>query len=86
MKNASPSNYAAARDEARGSAEILVLPDGRVLVHNLTPAVAALLSELAPHDPDMRRRAASAAPSAPSAAPASISPLHAPASPILPSP
>ncbi len=58
MKNASPSNYAAARDEARGSAEILVRPDGRILVHNLTPAVAALLAELAPHDSDMRRRAA----------------------------
>ena len=65
MKNALPSNYAAARDEARGSAEILVLPDGRILVHNLTPAVAALLAELAPHDPDMRRRAASASPSRP---------------------
>lgn len=58
MKPAVPTNYAAARDEGRDTTELLVLPDGRILVHNLTPAVAALLSELAPHDPDMRRRAA----------------------------
>ena len=77
MKNALPSNYAAARDEARGSAEILVLPDGRILVHNLTPAGAALLAELAPHDSDMRRRAAAAP---------SISQLHAPSPSLLPSP
>jgi hypothetical protein len=38
--------------------ELLVLPDGRVLVHNLTPAMAALLSGLAPNDQLMRRRAA----------------------------
>lgn len=37
--------------------ELLVLPDGRVLVHNLTPAMAALLSGLAPNDQLMRLRA-----------------------------
>lgn len=57
MKAAIPNNYAAARDAGQVSAEILIRPDGRILVHNLTPAVAAMLSALAPHDPDMRRRA-----------------------------
>lgn len=57
MKRPAASNYSAARDEGRDSAELLLLPDGRILVHNLTPAVAALLAELAPHDADMRRRA-----------------------------
>ena len=28
--------------------ELLILPDGRVLVHSLTPTFAALLSELNP--------------------------------------
>ncbi len=37
--------------------ELLVLPDGRVLIHNLTPAMAALLSDIAPDDEVMRRRA-----------------------------
>ena len=62
MSSAVKNNYAAARDEARGSAEILIRPDGRILVHNLTPAVAALLARLAPHDADMRRRATLPAP------------------------
>jgi hypothetical protein len=30
------------------STELLILPDGRVLVHNLTPSFAVLLSELNP--------------------------------------
>jgi hypothetical protein len=35
----------------RGStSELLLLPDGRVLVHNLTPAFAELLSALNPAD------------------------------------
>ncbi len=37
--------------------ELLVLPDGRILAHNITPAVAAILSELAPHDIAIRARA-----------------------------
>jgi hypothetical protein len=68
------NNYAAARDEALGSAEILIRPDGRILVHNLTPAVAALLAELAPHDADMRLRAALPSPSAPSPRPHPLPP------------
>jgi hypothetical protein len=54
-----PSNYAATIEDGRSSAEILILPDGRILAHNLTPAVAALLAELNPDDAAMRARAAS---------------------------
>lgn len=50
-----PSNYAAVMEEGRSSGELLVLPDGRILAHNITPALAALLAEL---DPSMRVRAA----------------------------
>lgn len=58
MKPAVASNYAATLEEGRSSAEILILPDGRLLAHNITPALAALLAELAPHDETMRLRAA----------------------------
>jgi hypothetical protein len=37
--------------------EFLILPDGSVLAHNLTPALARVLAELNPRDPAMRRRA-----------------------------
>jgi hypothetical protein len=37
--------------------EILVLHDGKILAHNITPAMARLLSELNPRDRAMRRRA-----------------------------
>jgi hypothetical protein len=37
--------------------ELLILPDGKVLVHNLTPACAELLSELNPADEQIRSRA-----------------------------
>lgn len=36
--------------------ELLLLPDGRILVHNLTPAFAGLLKELNPDDEQIRRR------------------------------
>lgn len=39
------------------SAELLILPDGRILGHNLSPEVAALLSLLNPDDPLMKARA-----------------------------
>jgi hypothetical protein len=39
--------------------EILLRPDGRLLVHNLTPAMAALLAELCPDDEALRHRAPS---------------------------
>jgi hypothetical protein len=37
--------------------ELLILPDGRVLVHNLTPAFADMLHELKPDDGQIRPRA-----------------------------
>jgi hypothetical protein len=37
--------------------EFLILADGRILVHNITPTMAAILSELNPHDELMRARA-----------------------------
>jgi hypothetical protein len=38
------------------TSELLVLPDGRVLVHNLTPSFAGLLRELNPHDEQLGQR------------------------------
>jgi hypothetical protein len=64
-----PGNYAATLEDGRSSAEILILADGRVLAHNITPAVAAVLAELAPHDETMRLRART-----PESAPVSVSP------------
>lgn len=37
--------------------DLLILPDGRVLAHNLTPAMARALAELDPRDRAMKRRA-----------------------------
>ena len=39
------------------SQEILILTDGRILTHNLTPAMAAVLRELNPDDEPMQQRA-----------------------------
>ncbi len=36
--------------------ELLVLPDGRILVHDLTPGFAALLNELKPSDEAIKLR------------------------------
>ena len=36
--------------------ELLILPDGRVMAHNLTPDFVALLSELNPDAPQFRPR------------------------------
>ena len=37
--------------------ELLLLPDGRILVHNLTPAMAALLKEFDRQDTEIALRA-----------------------------
>jgi len=37
--------------------EMLILPDGRILAHNLSAALAGLLAELNPGDAAMNRRA-----------------------------
>jgi hypothetical protein len=38
------------------STEVLLLADGRILVHNLTPAFAELLRELNPNDEQIQPR------------------------------
>jgi len=45
-----------AKARAAATSEILILPDGRILAHNLTPAFAALLSDLNPDDRQIARR------------------------------
>lgn len=42
--------------------ELLVLPDGRVLAQNITPAMALVLGNLNPTDPQFAPRMALAAP------------------------
>ena len=37
--------------------DLLILSDGTIFVHNLTPAMAAILSEINPHDPSIQPRA-----------------------------
>ena len=37
--------------------EVLILPDGKILAHNITPEIAAVLSELDPRNELMRERA-----------------------------
>ena len=39
------------------SSEFLILPDGKILAHNITPMMAKILSELDPKDAAMNRRA-----------------------------
>jgi hypothetical protein len=51
------SPHAPARLDPDLSTELLVLPDGRILVHNLTPDFADLLNELNPADDAIKLRA-----------------------------
>lgn len=51
------NNYAATRDHQQSSGELLILPDGRILAHNITPALAQILTALNPSDDGMRQRA-----------------------------
>ncbi len=44
--------------QPEATTEILLLPDGQVLVHNLTPTMAAILAELNPNDRAMKIRSA----------------------------
>jgi hypothetical protein len=37
--------------------EFLILPDGKILAHNITPAAAKILSALNPADAAMKQRA-----------------------------
>jgi len=40
------------------TSDFLILSDGTVLAHNLTPAMAAILKRVNPRDADMEKRAA----------------------------
>lgn len=47
-----------AREKAAGEhSEFLILADGRILAHNITPVMAKMLAELDPQDAAMKRRA-----------------------------
>jgi hypothetical protein len=56
MKSKAKTGLKIAQPPASGS-DLLLLPDGRLLVHNLTPAMAELLRQLNPDDQTLRKRA-----------------------------
>jgi hypothetical protein len=43
--------------DARATSEVLILPDGRILAHNISPVIARVLAELDPADEQMKQRA-----------------------------
>jgi len=45
------------RTGLRAVSEILILPNGKILAHNLSTAMAGVLAELDPADEGMNRRA-----------------------------
>ncbi|MBI3848886.1 MAG: hypothetical protein HY298_01145 [Verrucomicrobia bacterium] len=45
-----------AKQQVELTTELLIMPDGKVLAHNLTPAMAAVLSELNPTDEAIKQR------------------------------
>ncbi len=44
-------------NEKPETTELLILGDGKILVHNLTPAMAGLLAEIMPDNLELRERA-----------------------------
>lgn len=50
-------------EELPSESSLLVLPDGRLLVRNVTPELTALLQALQPGNPDLALRATSSEPS-----------------------
>ena len=48
--------------QTEGQTELLILPDGRVFAHNLTPEAADLLATLNPYDAEMKTRASFVSP------------------------
>ena len=56
LQDSSPSMPVSQGDTA-ASADILILCDGTVLVHNLTPALAAVLNTINPQDGTIKPRA-----------------------------
>jgi len=63
MKNLSENKTCSLWSECRepaaaaSSVDILILSDGTILVHNLTPAMATMLNAINPHDATMKPRA-----------------------------
>ena len=49
-KNTSP------KPQVELTTELLIMPDGKVMAHNLTPVMAAVLSELNPADEAIKQR------------------------------
>jgi hypothetical protein len=49
-------NNESSPETATATTEMLLLPDGRLLVHNLTPKMARLLHELNPDDTEISPR------------------------------
>ena len=43
-------------EETQSECSLLLLPDGRLLVRNVTPELSALLMALQPEDSDLARR------------------------------
>ena len=45
------------KTEPDAAVDLLILSDGTILVHNLTPALAAILNEMNPRDENIQPRA-----------------------------
>ena len=61
--NAANTKSASHRDtQAMAETHLLLLPDGRVLVHNLTPAMAQVLQRLDPQNSFIQKRSFAAVP------------------------
>ncbi len=52
------NNYAGMVEDGGSSGELLILPDGRILAHNICPEMAGVLAEIDPGNEAIRRRAA----------------------------
>lgn len=57
------------KDRAPDECRLLILPDGRLLIRNLTPELTRLLTALQPDNPDLALRADLATTAAPSPEP-----------------
>ena len=44
------------KQQSELTTELMIMPDGKVLAHNLTPVMAAVLSELNPADEAIKQR------------------------------
>jgi hypothetical protein len=49
--------HRALNQDSPASSEILILPNGKILAHNISPGLAQVLAKLNPTDTPMKRRA-----------------------------